>query len=91
MAAGAGAAAAAIAQAVRASGVIVRLEPTEFLKVAARAKELVVVTATGGVFNKNYQYLMAYKGLAFFTRSTAPLDLPASAEMITAKSIWVPG
>lgn len=88
---GAGAAAAAIIQAVRASGVIVRVEPEEFLKLASRAKEMVVVTAVGGVFSRNYQYLMPYKGLTFFTRSAAALDLPASAEQITAQKIWIPG
>jgi hypothetical protein len=44
MAAGA-AAAAAIAQAIKASGVLVRVEPREFSKILNRVKDPLVVTA----------------------------------------------
>jgi hypothetical protein len=87
----AGAAAAAVVQAVKASGVIVRVEPAEFLEVVRRQPGPLVVHATGGLFSTNYQYLTSYKGLAFFTKSPAPLDLPAGAEVVQAQSIWVPG
>jgi len=90
MAAG-GAAAAAIVQAIKASGVVVQVAPPEFLKLVGRVPEPLIVTATGGVFSKNYQYLMSYKGLAFFTKSSEPLRLPANAEIAAAGSIWVPG
>jgi hypothetical protein len=90
MAAGGAAAAAAIAQAIRASGVLVRVKPPEFLKIAGMAKDPLVVTATGGVFSHNYQYLMGYKGLAFFTKSDEPLSLPTQAEVIVADRIWIP-
>ena len=90
MAAG-GAAAAAIIQAIKASGVIVRVEPEEFSKLMNRVKDPLIVVAEGGVFTKNYQYLVGYKGLAFYTKSAEPLQLPASAEVIAAKSIWIPG
>jgi hypothetical protein len=92
MAAGAaGAAAAAIAQAIKASGVLVRLEPAEFMKVVGRVPDPLVVVATGGLFTKNFQYLTSYKGLAFYTKSDEPLELPATAEVIAAKGIWIPG
>ena len=90
MAAGA-AAAAAIAQAIKASGVLVRLDPAEFMKVVSRVPEPLVVVAEGGLFTTNYQYLMGYKGLAFYTKSDEPLQLPATAEVIAAKGIWIPG
>jgi len=73
---GAAAAAAAIAQAIRASGVLVRVEPREFEAIVGRTKAPLVVTATGGLFTTNYQYLTSYKGLAFFTYSEAPVPLP---------------
>ena len=88
---GAAAAAAAIAQAIKASGVLVRVEPEEFLKIAGRAPAPLIVAATGGIFTKNFQYLMGYKGLAFYTKSAEPLRLPADAETIAAKGIWIPG
>jgi hypothetical protein len=91
VAVGAAAAAAAIAQAVKASGVVVRLEPAEFMRIVGRVPEPLLVIAEGGLFNKNYQYLMGYKGLAFYTKSGEPLQLPATAEVTAARSIWIPG
>lgn len=90
--AGAGAAAAAaIAQAIKASGVLVRVEPGEFSKILSRAKDPLVVTAKGGVFSANYQYLISYKGLAFFTKSATPVALPSGCEVVAARSINIPG
>ena len=87
---GAAAAAAAIAQAIKASGVLVRVEPAEFMKIARKGTDPLVVTATGGVFSKNYQYLMSYKGLAFYTKSDEPLSLPHGTELVVANKIWIP-
>jgi hypothetical protein len=86
----AAAAAAAIAQAIRASGAIVVVAPEEFLKVVSRAASPLVVTAEGGFIGRNYQYLTSYKGLAFFTKSPEPLNLPGDAEQIVAGKIWIP-
>ena len=91
MAAGGTAAAGAIAQAIKASGVVLTLDPAEFLKIVSRAGDALVVAATGGLFTKNYQYLMGYKGLAFFTKSAEPLQLPRTVDTIAAKGIWIPG
>jgi len=90
-AAGAAGAAAAISQAIKASGVIVRVEPADFLGILQRQQSPLVVHATGGFFSTNYRYLTSYRGLAFFTKSPAPLDLPAGAELVQARTIWIPG
>ena len=91
MAAGAGAAAAAaIAQAIKASGAIVRVEPNDFMLVLSRNKNPLVVSAQGGILRTSYQYLTAYKGLVFFTKSPAPLLLPSEVELIAARKIWIP-
>ena len=90
MAAGGAAAAAAVAQAIKASGVILRLDPDEFRKVLARIPEPLVVIAESGVFSKKYGYLTSYKGLAFSTAAKTPLDLPAGTEVVTARRIWAP-
>lgn len=89
--AGGAAAAAAIANAIKASGVIVRVEPDDFVGILKRQPGALVVHATGGFFNTNYQYLTSYKGLAFFTKAPAPLDLPPGTELVQAKRIWMPG
>ncbi len=90
-AAGAAAAAAAAAQAIKASGAIVYLESSEFLNLLARAKDPLVISSTGGLIWTSYSYLFGYKGLCFYTKSTEPLDLPSTCEVIVAKSIWIPG
>ncbi len=71
---GAAAAAAARGKAIKASGVLVRLNPAEFVKILSRVPDPLVVTATGGIFTNNYQYLMGYKGLAFYTKSAEPRE-----------------
>jgi hypothetical protein len=89
--AGAEAAIAATVQAVKASGAIVRVLPELFTSLVSKSKEPLVVTAEGGVFHKNHQYLTSYKGLFFFTKSVTPLQFSGNVEMIAAKTIWVPG
>lgn len=91
MAAGAAAAAAAIANAIKASGVLIQLNPDEFRKILSRIDAPLVVITQGGIFTTNYQYLTSYKGFAFFTKSKSPLDLPPSAEIVSAGRIWIPG
>jgi len=83
--------AAAIARAIKASGAIVSVEPDDFLTILSKGSRPLVVMATGGFIKTNYQYLTSYKGLAFFTKSPAPLLLPGDIELITAAKIWIPG
>jgi hypothetical protein len=93
MAAGASAAgaAAAVANAIKASGVLVRVAPEEFLKILNRAKDPLVVVARGGWLGDNFRYLTSYKGLAFYSGSPQALSLPTGCEVVTAKSIQIPG
>lgn len=88
---GAAAAAAAVANAIKASGAIVKLEPTEFAKILARQDAPVIATGMTGVFTKKHQYLTNYKGLFFYCVSPDPLPLPGGAEVVVAKNIWIPG
>lgn len=90
MSAGA-AAAAAIAQATKASGVIVCVEPGDFLRILERQDGLLIVHAIGGFFSTNHQYLTSYKGLVFFTKSAIPISLPRGTEVVQAGKIWIPG
>ena len=88
---GAAVAAAAIAQAIRASGAIVRVGPNDFMTILSKADKPVVVVATCGFRKKKNEYLTGYKGLVFYTKSNVPLHLPSEAELIVAKRIWIPG
>jgi len=83
--------AAAIAQAIKASGTLVRLEPHDFVRILNKQDAPLVVRARGGFFRTRWCYLMPYKGLAFFAISPDPLPLPGRAEVIEARKIWVPG
>ena len=76
--------------AIRASGVVVRVEPAAFLEVLRRAEQPLVVVAEGGVFKRHVRYLTSYRGLAFFTQVSDPLVLPRGAEVIVAKAVGVP-
>jgi hypothetical protein len=82
--------AAAVANAIKASGVVVRVEAGDFLAVLKRTEEPLVVVSYGGLFKKQYKYLTSYKGLAFFTKSPDALLLPPRTEVIAAKAISIP-
>ena len=90
--AAAAAAAAYIAQATKASGAVVRLEPQEFIRIVSRAKAplIVVSAAKGGLFSRNSEYLTNYKGIFFYAKSSTPLNLPGDAELVSARSFWMP-
>ena len=79
----------AMANAIKASGVIVKLEPTDFFVILKKVETPLVVTGRSS-FRKHYQYLTSYRGLAFFTSSAKELVLPNRTEVIRAKSISFP-
>ena len=80
-----------IAEAVKASGTVVKVEPAEFAKLLAKTDHPLVVYSEGGLLQTQYQYLTSYKGFAFFTKTTEQISLPRTAEIVVAKKIWTPG
>ena len=91
MAGGAHAAhAAAMANAIKASGVVVRMEAADWLGIVKRIEDPLVVVGRGGVFRKHFQYLTSYRGLAFFTTSATELVLPGRVDVVAAKKISIP-
>ncbi len=81
---------AAIANAIKASGVLVRVTPADFLTILKRIDDPLVVVGKGGVFRKHYRYLTSYRGLAFHTQSAEALVLPSRVEVVGAKQISIP-
>ncbi|MBT9149446.1 MAG: hypothetical protein DDT28_00874 [Dehalococcoidia bacterium] len=79
-----------IANAMKASGAIVRVKPDAFEKIIARIDEPLVVRAKGGWRIKNYQYLTAYRGLIFYTKSPSEILFQSRVEMVSAAKIWIP-
>ena len=89
-AASAAAASAAIANAVKACGTIVHVQPDEFLKILSFQKNPLIIRTKGGLLAKTYKYLTSYKGLAFFCRNRTELALPGESQLIQAKRISIP-
>jgi len=83
-------AAAAIANAIKASGVVVRVSPEDFASILRRVEKPLVIYSKGGFFTTKHHYLTSYKGFAFYTKSANQMDLPKSVEVIIAQSIWIP-
>ena len=90
-AAGGAAVAAAIANAIKASGVVVRVQPEDFTNILRRVEEPLVIYNKGGFFTTKHQYLTSYKGFAFYTKAANQIDLPKSVEVVIAESFWMPG
>lgn len=86
-----GGAAAAIRKAIKASGVVVHVEPEEFNNILRKMDQPLIVYSPPRLLMRWHQYLTSYKGLAFFTRSAEQIDLPRNLEVIIAKSLWMPG
>lgn len=83
-------AAAAMAQATKAAGGIVKVEPDTFLRLVNKSDAPLVIMSTSKFFSTSYKYLTSYRGFFFFTKSSSPLNLPGKAELINANTIWVP-
>ena len=91
MSAAAGAAiAAAIANAIKASGAVVRVRHEDFANILSRVEKPLVIYNKGGFFTTKHQYLVSYKGFVFYTKTSNQIDLPRSVEVIIAESIWIP-
>ena len=80
-----------IANAVKASGTVVRIDPEEFLKILKKVDAPLVIYAEGGMISTNYQYMVSYKGFAFYCKADDPIELPKKAEVVVADKIWIPG
>jgi hypothetical protein len=80
-----------IANANKASGTLVRIEPEEFMKILRRVENPFVIYAEGGMISTNYQYLTSYKGFAFYTKADEQIELPRNSEVVVADKVWLPG
>jgi hypothetical protein len=77
------------ANALKAIGAIVFVEPEEFLAILRKTEKGVVIYSPSGFLSK-HKYLTSYKGLTFFTKSKETLMISGSVEVIMAKKIIVP-
>jgi hypothetical protein len=90
-AAGASAAvAAAINEAIKASGAIVRLEPVDFERMLGRMEDALVICTESGRLKTKYEYMTSYRGFVFYTKTTEEIRVPDRCEAIKAKKMWIP-
>lgn len=87
----AAAAGAVIAQAIKASGAIVEVEPEDFRSLLEKEEKPLVVVSRGGTIKKVYQYLAGCKGLIFSARSPEVLQFKGGTQVVQGKIIWMPG
>ncbi|MBI5476505.1 MAG: hypothetical protein HY964_07180 [Ignavibacteriales bacterium] len=87
---GAVAAAIAAAEAIKASGAIVRIESNDFQSIVAKNEKPLVIVSEFKFFGTYYKYLTGYKGFVFYTKTRTPLDFGSNVELMTAKSVWIP-
>ena len=52
--------AAPIAKAIKASGVVVRVEPEDFAKILRKVEKRLIVYTQGSIFSTNHQYLTSF-------------------------------
>jgi len=81
---------AAVANAIKACGTVVRVDPSEFERILSLQEKPLVVKTVGGLFLTSYKYLTSYRGLAFHCKSPAELRLPQGAELIIANKMSIP-
>lgn len=79
-----------IANAIKACGTLIRVEPQEFLKIIEKQDQPLVVIKSSGFFSNSIKYLTSYKGLAFHCKSQTELRIPQNAEVIHAKRFSMP-
>lgn len=90
MAGGGAVAAAAVANAVKASGALVQLDQDDFQRLLWKVEEPLVVAAESSFFGTRYTYMFGFRGLVFYTKTREALRLGGKVEMIRAKKIWIP-
>jgi hypothetical protein len=90
----AGAAAAAqhaIANAIKAFGVVVTVANKDFMTILERTEKPLVVMSGKSFWSPNYKYVSSYKGLAFYTKSNELFRLPGDGELVMSEKIRLPG
>jgi hypothetical protein len=91
MSAGAGAAHAAIQQAIKASGAIVRIESKEFSRLISKMDSGLVIESVTHFFGKGYyKYSTSYSGFIFYCKSNEQISVSSRLEKISARSMWFP-
>ena len=77
------------ARAMRAFGMLVRVNPEDFMTILSKNEKPLVVFTEKKFIVSSYHYLTSYKGFIFYTKTKSPMQLTSNVELIQAKSMWV--
>jgi len=84
-------AAAVVAQAIKASGVLVRVEAEDFVNLLLLEERPLVVVAEGRWWSGyRHRHMAGLRGLAFIADTDAPIPLPDHVDVVPAGRIWIP-
>jgi hypothetical protein len=86
--------AAQIANAIKASGILVQVSPEDFLNLVTKMENPLVIVQEGKKWwesGAQHKYLVGFRGFVFYTGSDEPLSLDWKTEIIRAERIWIPG
>jgi hypothetical protein len=87
----AAAAKAAIQEAIKASGAIVRIENTDFSRLISKMETGLVIESVSRFFGKEYyKYSTSYLGFVFYCKSNEKISISSRLEKINAKNMWFP-
>lgn len=76
--------------ALKMSGVFVKLDRSDFQNLLNRNENLAVVVYESNFFGTKFTYITSHKGLAFFCKTKEALSVPGRHEVFNAKSITLP-
>lgn len=79
-----------IANAIKACGTIIRVDPKEFHRIIEKQNNPLIVRAKGGIFSTHYKYLTSYKGMAFYCKTEEKIRITQECEFINAEKIAIP-
>jgi len=74
---------------LRAMGMIVLVEPTEFVAIVAKMDRPMVILAEGAL-SMTFRYVTVYKEMIFFSKGDSPVTFVNEVELIRARKIWLP-
>ncbi len=79
-----------IANAIKASEVVVQVAPHDFDEILRKSETHLIVRSEGGFFSHKYHYLTNYKRLIFYPKTPTPLQPSREVELVATRKIWMP-
>lgn len=76
--------------ALKMSGVFVKLTPSDFQNLINKHDDLAIVFSKTTFFGTTFSYVTAHKGLTFFCKTKDPLSLPGKHEVFSVNYLSLP-